>query len=147
MYNWRSFKKGVSSAQQISLIVFKGRIFPKGRYEPLQGARVESLFQGPLLVVPFTPHSPILFEGLQKDALLLGGFFNGEFLTPAHVEGLALINLNRVNPPQILQNCIQFPVINLSLCFNPLRPIEKVRESLFHLLLLLTYYKNSLPPV
>ncbi len=106
---------------------------------------MESLFQGPLLVVPFTPRSLILFEGLQKDALLLGGFFNGKFLTPAHVEGLALIK--RVNPPQILQNCIQFPIINLSLSLNPLRPIEKVRENLFHLLLLLTYYKNNLPPV
>jgi hypothetical protein len=143
VYKWRSFKKGVSSAQQISLIVFKGRIFPKGRYEPLQGGRMESLFQGPLLVVPFTPRSLILLEGLQKDALLLGGFFNGKFLTPAHVEGLAL--MKRVNPPQKLQNCIQFPVINLSRSLNPLRPIEKVRENLFHLLLLLTYYKKNLP--
>ncbi len=95
----------------------------------------------------FPPHSPILFEGLQKDALLLGGFFNGRFITTLDVEGLALIG--RVNPPQILQNHIDFPVRNLlnSLSFHSLRPIEKVKESLFHLLFLLTHYKKSLPPV
>lgn len=95
-------------------------------------------------MVAFPSHSPILFEGLQKDALLLGGFFNGRFLTTLDVQGLALIG--RVNPPQILQNHINLPVRNLlnSLSFDALRPMEKVKESLFHLLFLLTYYKKSL---